>query len=208
MRGFWAISIFLNTSIYSTTKTLQTGAEGLTLTAATRVIVIEPEWNPKTDDQASARAYRFGQKEEVWMYRMITALTFEEHITCLQLVKRGLEKVILEETNQFRHCTASELRQLLTLKPVEKAKYRELKKFQFDAMRDSGEPNWREIVWRKKIARKLVFSDFKKVHEKLEPEEGYESEESWKSSSGGSDDEMDVDPDPNPQGLPIENIGD
>lgn len=50
------IPIFLLTS--------QVGGLGLTLTAADRVIIVDPAWNPSTDNQAVDRAYRIGQVRE------------------------------------------------------------------------------------------------------------------------------------------------
>ena len=34
---------------------------------------LSPDWNPQTDAQARERAWRFGQKREVTVYRMICA---------------------------------------------------------------------------------------------------------------------------------------
>lgn len=45
--------------------TSQVGGLGLTLTAADRVIILDPAWNPSTDDQSVDRAYRIGQAKDV-----------------------------------------------------------------------------------------------------------------------------------------------
>ncbi|KAK3369585.1 SNF2 family N-terminal domain-containing protein, partial [Lasiosphaeria ovina] len=55
-----------------------TGAVGLTLTAATRVHVVEPQWNPSVEDQAIARALRKGQERTVTVVRYIAKGTLEE----------------------------------------------------------------------------------------------------------------------------------
>uniref|UniRef100_A0A8D2ILW6 DNA excision repair protein ERCC-6-like n=1 Tax=Varanus komodoensis TaxID=61221 RepID=A0A8D2ILW6_VARKO len=60
--------------------TTQVGGVGLTLTAATRVVIFDPSWNPATDAQAVDRAYRIGQQENVVIYRLITCGTVEEKI--------------------------------------------------------------------------------------------------------------------------------
>lgn len=39
----------------------QVGGLGLTLTAADRVVIVDPSWNPATDNQSVDRAYRIGQ---------------------------------------------------------------------------------------------------------------------------------------------------
>ena len=56
------------------------GATGLNISAANHVIHYNPEWNPATEDQASARAYRRGQKKPVTIRRLIFANTVEEVI--------------------------------------------------------------------------------------------------------------------------------
>ncbi|CEI67555.1 unnamed protein product [Fusarium venenatum] len=42
--------------------TMRTGAVGLTLTVATQVHIIKPQWNPSVEDQAIARALRMGRQ--------------------------------------------------------------------------------------------------------------------------------------------------
>ena len=58
----------------------QVGATGLNISAANHVIHYNPEWNPATEDQASARAYRRGQNKPVTIRRLIFANTVEEVI--------------------------------------------------------------------------------------------------------------------------------
>ncbi|KAI8526631.1 hypothetical protein RHMOL_Rhmol12G0010800 [Rhododendron molle] len=60
--------------------TSQVGGLGLTLTKADRVIVVDPAWNPSTDNQSVDRAYRIGQKKDVLVYRLMTCGTIEEKI--------------------------------------------------------------------------------------------------------------------------------
>ena len=47
----------------------QVGGLGLTLTAADRVIIVDPAWNPSVDNQSVDRAYRIGQSKDVVVYR-------------------------------------------------------------------------------------------------------------------------------------------
>lgn len=51
---------------------------GLNITAANYVIHYNLEWNPALEDQASARAYRRGQKKTVFVYRLYYADTVEQ----------------------------------------------------------------------------------------------------------------------------------
>jgi len=53
---------------------------GLNITAASRVIHYNLEWNPSLEDQASARAYRRGQDKTVFVYRLFYKDTVEEII--------------------------------------------------------------------------------------------------------------------------------
>ena len=53
---------------------------GLNITAANHVIHYNPEWNPAVEDQASARAYRRGQKKTTFIYRLYYLGTVEEVI--------------------------------------------------------------------------------------------------------------------------------
>ena len=51
---------------------------GLNITGANHVIHYNLEWNPSLEDQASARAYRRGQKKTVFVYRLFYADTVEQ----------------------------------------------------------------------------------------------------------------------------------
>ncbi|KAH8708493.1 SNF2 family N-terminal domain-containing protein [Phaeosphaeriaceae sp. PMI808] len=58
--------------------TLGTGAEGLNLTIASRVYVLEPQWNPFLEQQAMARAQRIGQTKQVTCIRYLMKESIEE----------------------------------------------------------------------------------------------------------------------------------
>lgn len=53
---------------------------GLNITGANHVIHYNLEWNPSLEDQSSARAYRRGQKKNVFIYRLYYANTVEQII--------------------------------------------------------------------------------------------------------------------------------
>lgn len=74
----------------------KTGSEGLNLTAANRVIMVEPWWNPSTHEQAIARAWRNGQKREVKVEYLIIPDTIEDRIRKICLSKRDLAKLYLK----------------------------------------------------------------------------------------------------------------
>ena len=50
----------------------------LDLTAASRVHLLEPQWNPSLEDQALARAHRLGQTHPVTTIKYIMRNSFEE----------------------------------------------------------------------------------------------------------------------------------
>jgi superfamily II DNA or RNA helicase len=75
---------------------LKAGGTGLNLTAADTVIHFDPWWNPAVESQATDRAYRIGQENPVFVYKLITEGTVEEKIVAMQGKKRELAKSVLE----------------------------------------------------------------------------------------------------------------
>lgn len=51
---------------------------GFNITGANHVLHFNLEWNPAIEDQASARAYRRGQKKTVFVHRLYYRNTVEE----------------------------------------------------------------------------------------------------------------------------------
>eukprot|EP00208_Stichococcus_sp_RCC1054_P008990 CAMPEP_0206151388 /NCGR_PEP_ID=MMETSP1473-20131121/38795_1 /ASSEMBLY_ACC=CAM_ASM_001109 /TAXON_ID=1461547 /ORGANISM="Stichococcus sp, Strain RCC1054" /LENGTH=1241 /DNA_ID=CAMNT_0053548933 /DNA_START=394 /DNA_END=4120 /DNA_ORIENTATION=+ len=97
----------------------QVGGLGLTLTAANRVIVADPAWNPATDNQAVDRAYRIGQRRDVVVYRLITCGSVEEKIYRRQVFKGGLMRAGTQAADPTRYFSFVEMRDLFVLKPEE-----------------------------------------------------------------------------------------
>ncbi|XP_010444319.1 PREDICTED: protein CHROMATIN REMODELING 24-like [Camelina sativa] len=95
--------------------TSQVGGLGLTLTKADRVIVVDPAWNPSTDNQSVDRAYRIGQTKDVIVYRLMTSATVEEKIYRKQVYKGGLFKTATEHKEQTRYFSQQDLRELFSL---------------------------------------------------------------------------------------------
>ena len=60
------------------------------VTAASHVIHFDLWWNPAVEAQATDRAYRIGQHQNVLVHRFITQNTFEEHIDQMIQDKRHL----------------------------------------------------------------------------------------------------------------------
>lgn len=75
---------------------LKAGGVGLNLTAADTVIHLDPWWNPAAEAQATDRAYRIGQDQPVFVYKLIAAGSVEERILELQARKAGLAQGVLD----------------------------------------------------------------------------------------------------------------
>lgn len=69
---------------------LKAGGTGLNLTAAANVIHFDLWWNPAVEAQATDRAYRIGQQNNVQVHRLVTRATFEERINEMIQSKRNL----------------------------------------------------------------------------------------------------------------------
>ncbi|XP_020088480.1 protein CHROMATIN REMODELING 24 [Ananas comosus] len=95
--------------------TSQVGGLGLTLTKADRVIVVDPAWNPSTDNQSVDRAYRIGQTKDVLVYRLMTSGTIEEKIYKMQVFKGGLFRTATEHKEQTRYFSKKDIQELFRL---------------------------------------------------------------------------------------------
>jgi SNF2 family DNA or RNA helicase len=91
------------------------GGQGLNLTAAEYVFLLDPWWNPAVEAQAIDRAHRIGQTNRVFAYRLITRDTVEEKVLALQATKRELADAIINaDNNLIRNITSEDLRLLLS----------------------------------------------------------------------------------------------
>ncbi|XP_046330563.2 DNA excision repair protein ERCC-6-like [Haliotis rufescens] len=107
-QGDSSFSVFLLTT--------QVGGVGLTLTAADRVVIYDPSWNPATDAQAVDRVFRIGQNKNVVVYRLITCGSVEEKIYRRQIFKDSITRQTTGNSkNPYRYFTKGELRELFTL---------------------------------------------------------------------------------------------
>jgi DNA excision repair protein ERCC-6 len=103
-------------SIFGMLLTTKTGGVGVNFVGANRIILFDPDWNPQTDKQANERAWRFGQKKDVTVYRLITAGTIEEKIYHRQIFKTALSNKILQDPRQRRLFSHNDLKDFFTLK--------------------------------------------------------------------------------------------
>ena len=91
---------------------LKTGGSGLNLTQADNVFLLDPWWNPASEEQAIARSHRMGQKLPVFAWRFITKGSIEEKIVLLQERKTRIASDILEKTSPFSAISQDELKEL------------------------------------------------------------------------------------------------
>lgn len=80
---------------------LKAGGTGLNLTSADIVIHYDPWWNVSSENQATDRAYRIGQKNSVQVYKLITTNSIEEKINKMQNRKERLSKDVLSTEETF-----------------------------------------------------------------------------------------------------------
>ncbi|KAI1387873.1 SNF2 family N-terminal domain-containing protein [Hypoxylon trugodes] len=82
---------FRNPSVKVLLMTLGTGAAGLNqLSIASRLHLLEPQWNPSVESQAIGRVVRLDQKKEVTVIRYVTKFTIEESVEDRQAFKLRL----------------------------------------------------------------------------------------------------------------------
>eukprot|EP00924_Labyrinthula_sp_SR-Ha-C_P014417 augustus_masked-scaffold_20-processed-gene-5.38-mRNA-1 protein AED:0.12 eAED:0.12 QI:702/0.6/0.5/1/0.8/0.66/6/0/711 len=97
----------------------KSGGCGLNLTGANRLILLDPDWNPATDEQACARIWREGQTRTVFIYRLLSVGTIEEKIFQRQLKKTETADKMESQTNNentMARFSNRELRDLFNLK--------------------------------------------------------------------------------------------
>lgn len=69
---------------------LKVGCQGLNLTCASKIVILDPWWNPAVERQAIERVHRIGQVKDVQAYRIVCEGTVEEQVVRLQKVKEQI----------------------------------------------------------------------------------------------------------------------
>lgn len=91
---------------------LKAGGVGLNLTAADTVIHYDPWWNPAVEQQATDRAHRIGQKQAVFVYKLITTNTIEEKIMTMQDQKQALANALFDKNSNTGKLNKADLQKL------------------------------------------------------------------------------------------------
>lgn len=96
---------------------LKCGSLGLNLTAASRVVLIEPFWNPFVEEQAIDRVHRLNQTVDVHVYKLTVGNSVEERIIELQDKKRELAKAAIEGGKAVAKLTMKDIMSLFGHNP-------------------------------------------------------------------------------------------
>ncbi|MBE0491297.1 MAG: DEAD/DEAH box helicase [Sulfurospirillum sp.] len=95
---------------------LKAGGVGLNLTQANHVIHYDLWFNPAVENQATDRAFRIGQKKNVFVYRFITKNSFEEKIDKMIKAKKELSDLSVHVGESWlKDMNAQELQELFSL---------------------------------------------------------------------------------------------
>uniref|UniRef100_A0A671VIF1 Helicase like transcription factor n=1 Tax=Sparus aurata TaxID=8175 RepID=A0A671VIF1_SPAAU len=81
---------------------LKAGGVGLNLTAASHVFLMDPAWNPATEEQCIDRCHRLGQKRKVVVTKFIVKDSVEEKMVEIQRGKQDLVEKAFGSTNSDR----------------------------------------------------------------------------------------------------------
>lgn len=96
---------------------LKAGGTGLNLTQASHVIHYDLWWNPSVENQASDRAYRIGQHQNVMIYRLMSENTLEKRIDDIIQRKKYLSDVTVSKNeNWLTELNDKQLRDLVSLR--------------------------------------------------------------------------------------------
>ena len=89
------------------------GGCGLNLVGGSRLLLLDPDWNPAHDEQAMARVWRDGQTKPVHVYRLLSAGTIDEKTLARQLHKHDAnDGAVLDDNNCAARFSAEELERL------------------------------------------------------------------------------------------------
>jgi SNF2 family DNA or RNA helicase len=80
---------------------LKAGGFGLNLTEADYCFLLDPWWNPATENQAIDRTHRIGQTRNVMVYRLISAGTIEDKVMALKERKAELFASVIDNGDAF-----------------------------------------------------------------------------------------------------------
>lgn len=112
------------------------GGQGINLTGANRVVLLDTSWNPSNDrkfrkriwfypslmdktstsfsEQNIFRVFRLGQKKVCYIYRLLAMGTMEEKVYSRSVTKQAMSFRVVDEQQIDRHYNMAELTELYT----------------------------------------------------------------------------------------------
>ena len=81
---------------------MQSCGVGVTITRATRCVLLDPCWNRSVEEQAISRCHRIGQERPVHVYRFSVAATVEVEILKLSKAKGDFGDMCLARRDNRR----------------------------------------------------------------------------------------------------------
>ncbi|CAL6064350.1 DNA_repair and recombination protein Rhp26p [Hexamita inflata] len=112
-------SFNVNPQISCLLMTIKVGGMGLNLQAAQRVIIFSPNWNPSIEEQAVARAYRIGQKQDVVVYKLVVRNTIEEKLVARQFHKLQVADQVMQDMDAKVKVASGDITELFVRREVE-----------------------------------------------------------------------------------------
>ncbi|KAJ2716626.1 hypothetical protein H4R19_000540 [Coemansia spiralis] len=98
--------------------TSKTGSIGINLVAASRVVLFDMGWNPLYDEQAVARAYRYGQTRRVYVYRLLTTGTWENHLFNNNIFKIAMTRRVVDRQTMGRRTSREDAKRYFQPPPA------------------------------------------------------------------------------------------
>jgi SNF2 family DNA or RNA helicase len=96
---------------------LKAGGTGLNLTRANHVFHFDRWWNPAVENQATDRAFRIGQKQNVQVHKFVCIGTLEEQIDEMIEAKKALaDSVVGSGEAWLTELSTDDLQNLVTLR--------------------------------------------------------------------------------------------
>jgi SNF2 family DNA or RNA helicase len=96
---------------------LKAGGTGLNLTRANHVFHYDRWWNPAVEQQATDRAFRIGQTQNVQVHKLISSGTLEERIDDMIESKKVLaDQIVGAGESWVTELSTNELRDLFALR--------------------------------------------------------------------------------------------
>jgi SNF2 family DNA or RNA helicase len=96
---------------------LKAGGIGLNLTRANHVFHFDRWWNPAVENQATDRAFRIGQRQNVQVHKFVCAGTIEEMVDELIESKKALAELVVGSGESWlTELSTDDLKGLVTLR--------------------------------------------------------------------------------------------